>query len=241
MIEGFEFKVYHPERNIDVERAKREIELIISQELMPNPELIIGQGKTADVYRDSNDPKVCYKVVKEVYDNFKNPVRKELDIHAQAEEANNENCRVPYPYIWSRVSVPKLNNNRDYLGVVEVIAMERLDAVTLKSVMEGEIPPPENFDPDRFFDSLEDFVSSMNSVSMIHHRDLHAENIMIDLETGDPRVIDFGSAVAMSGRPNENPYIEDTVSKSYKFKSDIDWVKSLRRDVTSKFDKQTIP
>ena len=74
------------------------------------------------------------------------------------------------------------------------IIMEELKAVNLQRALNGDVDLPENFSLDGFFDDLEEYIDHMHEVEQIVHTDLYARNIMIDKETGEPRLIDFGRA-----------------------------------------------
>ena len=77
------------------------------------------------------------------------------------------------------------------------IIMERLSAVNLLLVLQGKEALPINFDLDLFFDRLDRYLDSLHELDIIHN-DLYARNIMIDIRTGLPRVIDFGNAIDFS-------------------------------------------
>lgn len=74
------------------------------------------------------------------------------------------------------------------------IIMERLQAINLQHALNGDATLPEKFSLDNFFDDLEEYIDHMHEVEHIVHTDLYARNIMIDTETGEPRLIDFGRA-----------------------------------------------
>ncbi len=73
------------------------------------------------------------------------------------------------------------------------LVMEQLNAVSFDDVFEGRSELPETFSPDDFFRQLDDFIAAMHS-RKVYHRDLHEGNVMIDIPSGRPRVVDFGSA-----------------------------------------------
>ncbi len=72
------------------------------------------------------------------------------------------------------------------------IIMEKLNAVNLEHVLHKKIHMPGTFNVDSFFDNLETYVQHMQDFEGIIHGDLFPRNIMVDIETGDPRVIDWG-------------------------------------------------
>ncbi len=90
-----------------------------------------------------------------------------------------------------------------YIGTIQsevdrlrsAIIMERLDATNLQHIINGTADIPKSFLIHNFFEDLERFVQHMHDVEEIAHCDLYARNIMVDNETSEPRIIDFGRAV----------------------------------------------
>lgn len=72
------------------------------------------------------------------------------------------------------------------------IGREQLDAVNFIRVLEGHDEFPANFDLDDYFDRLEKYFRAMHKEKGILHKDVALRNFMIDRETGNPRLIDFG-------------------------------------------------
>lgn len=72
------------------------------------------------------------------------------------------------------------------------LIMERLNAVNLQHVLNGKVPLPEEFNKDRFLQSLGNFLEATHGEKRIYHGDLFPRNVMIQNETGDARVIDWG-------------------------------------------------
>lgn len=104
--------------------------------------------------------------------------------------------QVAYTQFEGLTRVPKMLGvfNAEKLGEPNAIIMERLNAVNLQHVIKDKAELPESFSIDDFFTDLEKFVNHMHKVENVVHLDLFARNIMIDSETGAPRVIDFGRA-----------------------------------------------
>lgn len=95
------------------------------------------------------------------------------------------------------------------------IVMEKLDAVNLQHVINGQAELPENFNIGDFFDDLAEFITHMHTVEKIAHMDLYARNIMIDTETGEPRMIDFGRSVKLGQDPEKDRESEEDDWKRY--------------------------
>jgi len=85
--------------------------------------------------------------------------------------------------------------------VKSAIIMERLDAENVQHILNGTASLPEQFDLETFFNDLEGFISKMHETHKLTHGDLYARNIMIDRQTGEPRLIDFGRAKPLAGLP----------------------------------------
>jgi len=232
-VNRLEAGIYHPEVEKDVEHIKIEIYAIV-ESLINKPEHFVGEGTTAEVYKDSLNPKICYKVLRETYDRFVNSSRKEMDLQERAERVNGDDCRVATPIAWFKVAVPELNNDKDYLGEVQIVVMETLDAVTLHDVIGGKHSLPEKYNHGEFFTGLKRFVNDMHNKENIHHRDLKDTNIMIDLETGKPRVIDFGAAISTAAMDEEqNPYRQPLNGGFQELSRDIPQIESLQKTMSS--------
>lgn len=74
------------------------------------------------------------------------------------------------------------------------IIMERLNAVNVQHILNGTHQYPKSFDIQTFSDGVSDYLDALHGEKGIIHGDLYPRNVMVDLETGLPRVIDFGHA-----------------------------------------------
>lgn len=72
------------------------------------------------------------------------------------------------------------------------IVMERLNAVNIQHCLNGTANFPEGFQYGTFMDSLGAYLEEMHSKKHIYHGDLEPRNVMADIETGAPYLIDFG-------------------------------------------------
>lgn len=211
------------ENNLKIEtkeKTRKQIEKIINK--CKNGELdSIGKGFTAEVFQSKRCPKCCYKVIYnlEEYEVGLN-IKEETLIQDALVDLNLEGARVPNPYYYKM--------SPDF----HVMVMESLDACTIEDIERGKEKLPENFDLEVFFSALKGFISKMHSLG-IHHRDLHNRNILIDRETGLPRIIDFGRAKKNCMKDldevykNEDDiYIEEKGNKTIRFKpTDLDYIK----------------
>ncbi len=144
----------------------------------------LGAGRAGRVIASVRQPDVCYKIMfpTDRTPPETNEIGKETDLQDTISELGEmHGTRVPKVFYFIKD------------GDTRAIAMERLDAVPLQAALDGTEAFPETFDPELFLQALSRYIRALNEKGF-YHRDLHAGNIMIDNETGMPRVIDFGSA-----------------------------------------------
>lgn len=226
--------------NINKSEKLSEIGEIVSQ-----GETKIGEGFTATVHSDPENPDICYKVLKHIPRNgfmtasgktvFVNNVSKEEEYLNKLHEIADE-IKVPKP-LYS-IEVKDTDKIKDG-NIFQVLAMERLNAYSFREIMEGKKNFPEKFLKEGgnflklFFRKVEKFVEKMHTYTKIYHRDLHTGNIMIDLEEGCPCVIDFGMSAksAFRSSSDEEIYIERIPGnkKSYKMTKDEDFIRTNRK------------
>lgn len=149
----------------------------------------IGEGLSGRVIASLRNPRVCYKV-------FFAPHIQPMGTNDIAAEADLQKDVFALGDMHG-VRVPEVNYFIKH-GTVRAIAMERLNAVSIKDVLEGEAALPPAFDIEVFFDSLKRYIDFLHDKGF-YHRDLHGGNVMIDCETGRPYVIDFGHATKYIG------------------------------------------
>lgn len=202
-------KAFHPEVLKRYMENKETEELLECLETYEPDSVSIGEGKNAEVFSvdDGKFVNVCMKKIK------KTPMLKCNDLDTEVDFQN----RVRELGIKTPLTFAHIRNVEDK-DKSEMILMERIHGVTIKDIVYGNEPVPEQYNHKRFFEKLKENVKKMHEHN-IHHRDLHEDNIMIDSE-GDPVIIDFGTAcTAFSG--DEHPYSEqvlmyDPQSERYK-------------------------
>ncbi len=195
----------------------------------------LGTGKSADVFRDDQkNAGFCYKVVDR--QGF-------LDHDTEIEMSFMEKVRdiddsvfVPEPI--ASIKARGVDKGDGKRGSRQVLVMDEVYGNTIAYVCTHREKLPENYDHDRFFSLLNNFISNINK-NGIYHRDLHAGNVMIDNETGNPAVIDFGRSferVLVDDNPYkpEEMYIKDEITGRREktivtFKSDESWVRDLEK------------
>jgi RIO-like serine/threonine protein kinase len=200
------------------ERIEKKMRQIV-ENLLITGENRIGVGKTAQVHTPEDNEEICFKIVtsREVMGTNAPPPRIPITDadpfspetqHADAEHEGqyledlqgiDYDVFVPQPIAYTTYEYPQQEGDT-YLvkETVNILAMRRLDAVSLKDVIEGVAEVPSTMKPDTFFSQLRSFVERMH-MKGIYHRDFHSGNIMIDKKTGRPCVIDFGRASYGSG------------------------------------------
>jgi serine/threonine protein kinase len=75
------------------------------------------------------------------------------------------------------------------------IIMEQLNAYNLEHILQGKHSLPERYDRDVFCDRLGAYLEELHATMEVAHMDFEARNVMVDKDTGDPYVIDFGRSV----------------------------------------------
>lgn len=147
----------------------------------------IDFGKSADVFRDPLNG-YCYKVItREMEALLKAP--DEAQFLLELQDLKSE-VKVPNPLFTIEATVRGEYSHK--LRTKSILCMETLDGITLKDIFDHKQELPENFDLIKFCSSLNNFIKRMNEDFNIYHRDLHAGNVMIDIQTGMPCVFDFG-------------------------------------------------
>ena len=98
---------------------------------------------------------------------------------------------------------------------------------------------PEKFDIEIFFSHLTDFIKNMHEEKNIYHRDLFSRNILIDHETGNPIVLDFGDAAYQGLDENYDAYGRrvyfDNLAEDLDFKN----IRQLKESMLLFIEKKT--
>lgn len=197
-IEKFGYKIHtEEEKTKEILHAENIEEHLcaLSEELF-NQDLEVGFGNFARVYRDQEAGLVYKKIKPGTFP--KNNVHEEARFLAELTQESKD-VIVPVPIV---SFVALLKREKDGRKVQQsVLAMQEIDGFSLDRMLpknpgeKPEIEFPDNFDVDSFFQKLREFVEWMHNEKNIYHRDLFARNIMIEMKTGKPAIIDFGDAV----------------------------------------------
>lgn len=163
----------------------------------------LGQGNTADVRFLELDNLVCLKIYKKseqvpdgIY--YVSP-EKEREF---LENLQNLDTKVRVPKIYASFEIDQMGELHRF------IMMEALNAVSVDDVLQNRATLPKDFDWISFEKDLLDFAEKIHERG-IYHRDLHEGNIMIDKDTLQAYVIDFGASSEFWGsiEPGERgPY-----------------------------------
>ncbi|MFH1047798.1 MAG: protein kinase [Patescibacteria group bacterium] len=193
----------------NIDRFMGEVRLTMSC-----PELFLGNGASAEVFTlrrsaDSEDELVCAKMITDGARYAEGrTVYQEMRILDMMRDVRVDGVRSPVPmFAFS-------NNRKSMVGLV----MEQLDAVNLRRVIEKQTTEgikdelPAQFDIDDFFLRLKSYVKEMHRNGVIHN-DLHLRNIMVDRDTSQPRVIDFGKAKLVAELDKTRTSPEDEFAK----------------------------
>lgn len=167
-------------------------------ELIQDPDRFIDEGGASKVYRVSE--RVCVKVLREHYNNS-NPHKSQMQL------GNSIDVEAAFLHQLAEVTVQGVRTPEYLMHVKEseisAIVMEELHAVNLERVLLGKDSLPETFNHHAFFEALEKYITEMHDTYGIAHGDLEARNIMVDRETGEPRLIDFGRASWLKKLPKD--------------------------------------
>lgn len=245
--ENIETEIYgkgEAQEKLAAEKVKMEKVILRSaEELLDSQANKIGFGNTAEVHFLDDNNEHCFKIISETTKH--STILKSKDrpqgqkCHPLPREARfldelqdiHPRVRVPEPlYTIVRESVDDDDENYKQ-EKISIFAMERLNAVSVNDVIEGLKPMPEAFRIEVFFKELRDFFETMHRRG-VHHRDAHEGNIMIDVETGLPYVIDFGLAAYGTSGDESETYREVSARGSViVYPKDFDSIDKVERKV----------
>ena len=216
------------------------------EQKLKNKERRIGFGMTAEVYPFNKNDKNCLKIIhtgikystvhkKQTPEpTWYQPLRAEADFMEMARKASTK-ARVPRPYYIIEESVTEEEPGTYEHYDISALAMETMNAVTLRDILDGKCSVPKGFNPDSYFKNLKAFFEEINRAKL-HHRDIHAGNVMVMLEDGSPVVIDFGCGVYANAEDAVTQ--EVTINKGgrrvfaeLRFRPDAEQVEDLERTV----------
>lgn len=180
------------------------------EELARNESNSIGKGTIAEVYINENFPEYCFKIVYNT-DDYKlgNTIEEEFEWMENIFYLRVQKVRMPKPKFF-------VQNDK-----MHVLVMETINGATLEEVMSGEKKIPPNVNWNNFFNKVKDYTEELHNLG-IYHRDMTGKNIMIDFETLEPVIIDFGRAKKITKEDDtsiaeENDDISEVIEKFNNF------------------------
>ncbi len=212
MLENKKYREYVIEGQFEkIEIAHKLIDEVMQRSIK------IGEGQNANVYFsvDKKRQDFCIKHLKET------PGRRHyqsIDWEMRLQDkARKLGVKVPQPVL-------ALITEDDNAFMV----METVKGKTLEEIMSGLASLPNTYNADEFWNKMEKMISKMHE-NNLYHRDLHLGNIMIDFQSGEPVLIDFGWAAYVPG--GDDPYreINTNINHQEDFPNDDVQLKNCKR------------
>lgn len=212
----------------ELEQIKKQIETLqekINKGDMPS----LGEGRVAEVFSGWEDSPFCFKIIKKEKDAIniyktENNIKRESELLQEvSQKINVKGARVPKFHYYQANSE------------IHFMVMENLNAITLEEAMKKRNNFPSDFDAEKFFDSLEKFVTELNK-NRIYHKDLHKGNIMVDKNDGTCYVIDFGTAGHFIDESKAFEKIDPKTGNMVKITSDINNTRAHKKDFEKAFN-----
>ncbi|MCR4280207.1 MAG: phosphotransferase [Candidatus Komeilibacteria bacterium] len=227
MYQGFEIKysdrITEDKERQDIEvKAERLINKYMEKLLKGNEHL--GTGLKAEVF-SLVESSICVKIIVKPDLCFNN-VEQELKL---MDKLYAGGINIPRP-LGAAYSIDHK---------VSLLFMERVNGSSVEDFLldKNLTELPQGFEVEKFFASLQKQVNKMHEVLGIHHRDLHAGNVMIDVD-GQPWIIDFDKSTEHYFA-NEDPYIQATIPGHYeKLPQDNHLIKEMKKDAIKHFSKE---
>lgn len=212
--EGESKKFNKPEGFIKQEITKEELESIhkIIKEVCIEGNKI-GFGRTSYVYSDPEN-KSCYKYILPG-----RPHQNDIDTQAEIMDLMCEDrdlAIVPIPFFSIYYSYITNLNDKKVLQKRNLLIMEEINGFSFEQIFDPKQPEktlPENFDFQLFKERLLGFVKKMHEDYGIYHCDIAPRNIMIDMETQKPVIIDFDNSRFQS------QYTHDEIKDNLQYKN----------------------
>jgi len=225
-IGGFEEKNEKIRDQENYENSKFEVFNLL-QKFVEEGSRKIGKGLSAEVHYYGENKKACVKIISDkTLDSTRkiNSSIEEADFQERAFDLIDdvEGVIVPKPYFEHEFK----NETGDVTEELNVMCMERLNAVSLEEILDYKKDLPTSFNFENFFNNLKKGITRLHE-NNIHHRDLRPGNVMVDLETGNPCIIDFGLSVESIGE--DDPYKEFGVDGVKVYPSDESEMRKLRQ------------
>lgn len=183
----------------------------------------LGEGGAAGVYELKSNNRLCYKIehrqpvihnkssnqqnippyYREWHNNkaYKQEVawhvspEQEMGMANDAYSYNDGSVIIPRHFMTMKL-INEIDDNNVYVyDEINIILMQRLQAVSVADFVTQRNRLFHDLDPEKFRAALLAGVENLNEKGFFH-RDLHEGNIMIDISTHKPCIIDFGRSIA---------------------------------------------
>ena len=200
------------------EKQKEKIIVGLLESIKENT-VFLGEGRAADVFSYENEDYCVKEIVRDKIEFATNDIHEEIRMQ---KEAIKFGIRSPDVLLSAET-----DDGRKF------IVMERIRGYSLKDIFDPkkkEAEFPSGFDAKKFFNELEKMLQKMHSEGM-HHRDFHSGNVMVELKTGMPVIIDYGFAAYSYGE--EDPYREENfprIGHVTQLPKDINYFKELKNE-----------
>jgi serine/threonine protein kinase len=200
-----EIKTHDFEKNERIklfyERNKKVIE-----DLLEQAKNKLGEGMTAEVHFLDSNEEICLKILKTSRElPYHVTLEQEMEFQSLVKEIIHDfdeesKVKIPKPYLTADYT-----ENDEEEGI-KFFLMEKVKGKSIKDIIEGNGSLPEGFSIKSFRDRMIKFIDKIHKKD-IYHRDLHSGNIMLDSDSGDIYVIDFGASTKSFG--DEDPYRQE--------------------------------
>ncbi len=231
--------ILHMEQHLDTPEFNERIQEFCVEILSKDNK--IDGGNFANVFvEESQYPGLCFKKLKPLT-TPKNSVHEEGKILNQIKDGVVEGVRTPVPYASAEQYV-KRDENR--VNKRSLLVMERIDGVTLRDILEPEQGRkqelPEGFDLNLYFDKLKEFFTVLHDKYRIYHGDVNLGNLMIQYESLEPAVIDFGESVWGEDDGHEDVYGRLIIEGVNREDVDLKKVSEAEEKLRRYIDKKTL-
>jgi serine/threonine protein kinase len=207
-----------------------------------NKENKIDDGNFANVFVQEDEyPGLCFKKLKPLREP-KNSVHEEGKILDQIKNGVGGDVRTPMPYVSAEQFV-KHENGR--IIKRRLLVMERIDGITLRDIIEPVSSDkkqelPENFNIEDYFTKLRTFFTNLHDKYKIYHRDVNIGNLMIQSESLDPAVIDFGESFWGDSGETEDAYGRAIIDGVEREDIDLKKLADIEQQLLRYIDKNNI-